>query len=106
MVNREKYMRSSGGYGGYKFVDSGDKAGGVWTPEMRAEEADRRSAAQATAAAQAEANTQARIDAINNNATLTQQQKVNALSQHTASGYSEREFTMIWEAKAEAEALL
>jgi len=106
MVNREKYMRKSGGRGGYHFEDAGDKAGGVWTPEMRAEEFARRRDADAAAAATAEANMQAAIGAINGDDTLTQQQKVSRLGTLTASGYSEREFTMLWDAQAAAAALL
>jgi len=99
------YRRGKINTGGYRFEDAGDGQG-VWTDAERAAEGARRRAAQAAAAAQAEANTQARIDATMNDATLTAQQKVNAIAKLTASGYSRAEFEMIQKAREEAESLL
>jgi hypothetical protein len=61
--------------GGYRFESAFDKQKGVWTEAERAAEAARRREAHEQAASQAFADMQAKIDAIEQDGTLTRQQR-------------------------------
>jgi hypothetical protein len=99
---RDSYYSRTQEKGGYRFKDSGDGQRGVWTDAEKAAEASRRNIAQQQAAAQAEAETHAKIDAIQADETLTQRQKIQALAKLTASGHSTEEFGLINLAREQA----
>lgn len=85
--------------GGYHFKDSGDKQGGVWTDSVQAQEAARQRTQERAAAEQAEAEMQARIDAIVSDYALTVYEKRQQLARLSASGYSQAEFEMLQNAR-------
>ncbi len=91
--------RREANYGGYGFIDSGDKAGGVWTPRERRVVATRRQAAELEAAAIAESEMAAAIAEIVEDGTLSAEEKRYRLSLLRAGGYSEAEFKMLQDAR-------
>jgi hypothetical protein len=100
-------IRRSGNKGGYGFKDSGDKQlglagdGGVWTRDEREQERIRWLTAKREAAQTAEAAMQTAIDGIRNDEGLTHREKFVRLSRLNYTGYSDREYRMLMNARAD-----